>query len=106
VARLRVCNTAHNTHATHKYIHIYIQIHSPKGRSNWTAVVVVAMRPQTFWHSSSQYSQGRRQREIELGEFERDGKRKRRKLAAVGSQQTPSSELKPNHLQAAKSVNV
>jgi len=91
------------------YRYIYIQIHSPKGRSNWTAVVVVvvvAMRPQTFWHSSSQYSQGRRQREIELGEFERDGKRKRRKLAAVGSQQTPSSELKPNHLQAAKSVNV
>jgi len=24
----------------------------------------------------------------------------------VGGQQTPSSELKPNHLQAAKSVNV
>lgn len=26
--------------------------------------------------------------------------------AATGSQETPSSELKPNHLQAAKSVNV
>jgi len=48
---------------------------------------------------------GDRKREIERGSL-KEMKRKRRELAAVGSQQTPSSELKPNHLQAAKSVNV